>query len=50
MGSKKISKFPKGFFQKERKTISMQEALKDVIPIDLGKQKDKDNYKRDKSR
>lgn len=31
---KEITKFPKGFFQKDRPTLTAQEALKDVIPIE----------------
>ena len=31
---KKIPEFPKGFFTQPRPTISMKEALKDVVPIE----------------
>lgn len=33
MKKKEVTKFPKGFFQKERPTITASEALKDVTPI-----------------
>lgn len=33
MEKKKITTFPKGFFQKKRPTITTSEALKDVIPF-----------------
>ncbi len=28
------ARFPKGFFNKERKTIPLKDALKDVIPVE----------------
>lgn len=31
---KNVTKFPKGFFQKDRSTLTAQEALKDVIPVE----------------
>ena len=33
MEKKEIIKFPKGFFQSKRPTITTSEALKDVIPF-----------------
>ncbi len=33
MKKRNITKFPKGFFQLKRPTITASEALKDVIPI-----------------
>lgn len=33
MKKKEITKFPKGFFQLKRPTITASKALKDVIPI-----------------
>ena len=30
---KKMLEFPKGFFTQPRPTVSMKEALKDVVPI-----------------
>lgn len=33
MEKKNITKFPKGFFQMKRSTITASEALKDTIPI-----------------
>ena len=33
MEKKEITKFPKGFFQLKRPTITTSEALKDVIPF-----------------
>ncbi len=33
MKKKKKPSFPKGFFEKPRPEITMEEALKDVIPI-----------------
>lgn len=32
-----LTKFPKGFFEKSRPTISTKEALKDVIPLEWNK-------------
>ena len=44
---KKENIVPKGFFLKPRKIITSEEALKDVIPVDLEKvfkdRKDNDN-------
>ena len=34
MEKKDITKFPKGFFQLKRPTITTSEALKDVIPFE----------------
>ena len=34
MEKKNISKFPKGFFQMERPTITASESLKNVKPIE----------------
>ena len=42
--TKKIS-FPKGFFSKSRPTISMEEALKDVIPAKWSKKVQKGKKK-----
>ncbi len=33
MKKKEITKFPQGFFQLKRPTVSLEEALKDVIPL-----------------
>lgn len=33
MQKKECSKFPKGFFNKPRNTISMKEALSSVVPF-----------------
>lgn len=41
MEDKKKPTFPKGFFTKPRPTTSSKEALKDVIPIDWEKPKEK---------
>ncbi len=41
MGKKEITKFPKGFFQLKRPTITISEALKDVIPIEWEENKGK---------
>ena len=37
--------FPKGFFTKSRPTISMDEALKDVIPLKWSKKEKKEKKK-----
>lgn len=37
MKKKERPKFPKGFFEKSRPTISTEEALKDVIPVEWSK-------------
>ena len=34
LAKKKKPEFPKGFFTQPRPTVSMKEALKDVIPIE----------------
>ena len=34
MEKKKVTKFPKGFFQKKRPTITASEALKNTIPVE----------------
>lgn len=34
MGKKECSKFPKDFFKQSRPTISVKEALKDVVPFE----------------
>lgn len=34
MEKKESPKFPKGFFTQPRPTISMKEALKDIIPFE----------------
>lgn len=39
MEKKNISKFPEGFFTKNRKEISIKKALKDIIPVEWTKQK-----------
>ena len=36
---KKIVRLPKGFFEKSRPVISMNEALKDVIPVEWAEEK-----------
>lgn len=33
MKKKEITKFPQGFFQIKRPTVSLEEALEDVIPL-----------------
>ncbi len=33
MKKKEITKFPKGFFQLKRPTITASEALQDIIPL-----------------
>ena len=45
MEKKKITKFPKGFFQLKRPTITASEALKDTIPI-----KWDDNFKKERKK
>ena len=41
MNEKNITKFPKGFFQLERPTITASEALKDAIPVEQEEEKEK---------
>ncbi len=38
-GNERKSIFPKGFFSKARKEITLEEALKDVIPVEWEKKK-----------
>lgn len=38
MEKKERPKFPKGFFTQPRPTISMKDALKDVIPFEWSKE------------
>ncbi len=41
MEKKKKASFPKGFFKKERPTISLSDSLKDVIPVEWVKKRNK---------
>ena len=45
MKKKEITKLPKGFFQKERPTITASEALKDVKPLKWSKNVEKGKTK-----
>lgn len=36
---RRISRFPDGFFTKERKVITTKESLKDIIPVEWIKRK-----------
>ncbi len=48
MNEKNITKFPKGFFQLERPTITASEALKDAIPIEWKEETEEKNSKKKK--
>ncbi len=41
MEKKEITKFPKGFFQLKRQTITASEALKDVVPLKWEEKKER---------
>lgn len=45
INEKQITKFPKGFFNKERPKVSLKESLKDVIPVEWASIKTTSNEK-----
>jgi len=48
MEQKKIARFPTGFFQQKRPTITASEALKNVIPFEWSKKSEKEENAKEK--